>query len=572
MAASAGIRDSDGLDRLDRVVVQVATWCAGIFFTILVGVALATARPAVLVQAAAPGVVGAVGLLMLLRGTPRVLVHMAVGAAMVAFYVSFADTDARSNALVGLVSMGISGALFVRRRRALYVIVVFAAIVAASMWWSPPDVTAGKRMLAAVSPALLFAFTAGLLMWLKRELERGRARYKTLFERYRSLFEAAPIGTWVLDVSALIPRVQRLRRAGVTDLRRYLAQHPRFLDAAFGRVRIMNANRAAVDLLDADTQEQAVSEGARLNKDGAKQALGAHLVAMWEGSTEAQTEIEGTSLTGRHFSAALKTAMPLADPRHVIVSSVDITERKASDRRQQALLASKDEFVAAVSHELRTPLTSVVGLSEELRNRKASFTECEVDEFIGMIADQSLEVAHIVEDLLVIADGNERHLTLRLADVSLPEELARVLDAGGSLRPLTAQIQADVPVLADGARVRQILRNLVLNAQRYGGASIRVVIGADDHFGFIEVRDSGSPLPAAVRDSIFEPYYRAHSHDGLTASVGLGLTVSRQLARLMGGDLRYDHDGDESLFRLTLPAAAFAASGPSPPAAFEASR
>ena len=66
------------------------------------------------------------------------------------------------------------------------------------------------------------------------------------------------------------------------------------------------------------------------------------------------------------------------------------------------------------------------------------------------------------------------------------------------------------------------------------------------------MRDNGEPLSVSGRSEIFEPYTRAEQRPGVTASVGLGLTVSRRLARHMGGDLVYAHAGDETIFTLTL--------------------
>lgn len=68
----------------------------------------------------------------------------------------------------------------------------------------------------------------------------------------------------------------------------------------------------------------------------------------------------------------------------------------------------------------------------------------------------------------------------------------------------------------------------------------------------IEVRDDGEPLSQANSGAIFEPYARADGRSDVPGSVGLGLTVSRRLARHMGGDLTYDHDGQEAIFSLTL--------------------
>lgn len=105
---------------------------------------------------------------------------------------------------------------------------------------------------------------------------------------------------------------------------------------------------------------------------------------------------------------------------------------------------------------------------------------------------------------------------------------------------------------ADPQRIRQIARNLITNAQRYGGPAIRVVVGNEGRRGVLEVRDNGEPISLASRSEIFEPYTRANQRSGVTASVGLGLTVSRRLARHMGGDLVYSHDGNEAVFSLTL--------------------
>jgi two-component system, OmpR family, sensor histidine kinase KdpD len=144
-------------------------------------------------------------------------------------------------------------------------------------------------------------------------------------------------------------------------------------------------------------------------------------------------------------------------------------------------------------------------------------------------------------------------LKVSMAPVDLP------LEAKHTLRGLDIEQEVDchtvgvVPtVYADSGRVRQIVRNLLVNARRYGSAPIRVVVFGNGDEVIVEVRDHGDPIPADEVDRIFERYYRARQTPGVTASVGVGLTVSRELARLMGGDLTYHHDG-ESVFTLSLP-------------------
>jgi signal transduction histidine kinase len=91
-----------------------------------------------------------------------------------------------------------------------------------------------------------------------------------------------------------------------------------------------------------------------------------------------------------------------------------------------------------------------------------------------------------------------------------------------------------------------------VNAEKYGGPDRRVIVRRDGWLGKIEVRDDGHPLPEEEHTAVFERYYRARQTDGVTGSIGLGLAVSRELARMMGGDLTYHHDG-ETVFTLALP-------------------
>jgi len=200
-------------------------------------------------------------------------------------------------------------------------------------------------------------------------------------------------------------------------------------------------------------------------------------------------------------------------------------------------------------------LTVVSGLAHELSERWQEFDEAEVKELIDLLVDQSREMADLIEDLLVSARADIGKVEIRPETLQLQDHVSAVLD------PLpehdARRIRATGPkaaVVADPIRLRQIIRNLVTNALRYGGPEITVTVGNGGPSGYLEVRDNGKEIPAKDQQRIFEPYHRAHELEGRTASVGLGLAVSRTLAEMMDGTLTYSHDG-ESVFRLTLPAA-----------------
>lgn len=231
-------------------------------------------------------------------------------------------------------------------------------------------------------------------------------------------------------------------------------------------------------------------------------------------------------------------------------------ERNEAREQLEELVRSKDEFVAAVSHELRTPLTSVVGLSSELAERGAAIDEAETEELLSIIADQSAEVAEIVDDLLVAARADIGTLVVDPKPVRIADALDSLEKAGGF--EMFDHIDfdlADVEVLADPTRLRQILRNLVVNASRYGGERLSLRVVRSGATASVIVADDGAGVDEALADVIFEPYGRAHEASTQPASVGLGLAVSRNLARLMGGDVTYTRADGWTEFTLTLPMA-----------------
>lgn len=220
----------------------------------------------------------------------------------------------------------------------------------------------------------------------------------------------------------------------------------------------------------------------------------------------------------------------------------------------RSLVRSKDEFVASISHEVRTPLTAVVGFSGILEASWRDLPEQEVEMLLQHIAQQSGEMSTIVEDLLVIARADIGAVTLIPARLTLEEEMKVIL--GGFPTQLPERIVVDCDqsqVWADPIRFRQVLRNLVGNALRYGGDTIRISSRATGDVVEICVDDDGEGV-LGDPEPLFEPYSRAHENPTQPGSVGLGLAVSRSLARAMGGDIVYERHDGITRFKVTMPA------------------
>ena len=224
----------------------------------------------------------------------------------------------------------------------------------------------------------------------------------------------------------------------------------------------------------------------------------------------------------------------------------------------RALTRSKDQFLASVSHELRTPLTGVLGFAELLRDVPEELSEDERRSMISSVAEEASDLAAIIDDLLVAARSELDLLAITRVPVSLRAQVAQVLETTDATLRSRVEMVGDPrqTAIGDPGRVRQIIRNLVTNAVRYGGDRLQIRFGVGDGMVRLEVADDGLGLEREDWDRIFEPYFRAHQGaDTQPAAIGIGLSVARHLARLMDGDLTYRREGGWSVFRLSLPGA-----------------
>ncbi len=223
--------------------------------------------------------------------------------------------------------------------------------------------------------------------------------------------------------------------------------------------------------------------------------------------------------------------------------------------------ADKDRFMASVSHELRTPLTSVVGLSSILETSWKDMDESEVQKMITDVHHEGRELADLVEDLLTIGRVESGVLTYRTTLIDLDVETGRVVDR--IMIPAHVRVHLTATLgwaCADALRTRQIIRNLLANAARHAGSLITIspVVGP----GTVGVRiaNDGPGIPRDQVERLFQAY-QAGLRVGQPGSIGLGLYVSRQLARGMGGDLGFVPERQLVAFELTLPSPETAAAG-----------
>jgi PAS domain S-box-containing protein len=297
---------------------------------------------------------------------------------------------------------------------------------------------------------------------------------------------------------------------------------------------------------------------------------------------------QGAPLEERYFDLAF---IPLpahgGNPSRIIAHTADVTEQVLARREIERLLLEseraradaeqarhdaetanqvKADFLASMSHELRTPLNAIAGYVDVLDlGIHGPLTEPQREALARVTANQR-HLLTLINDVLAFAKLEAGHVEfeLHLLEVGTlldsVEPLVRPLAQAKGIALTVTDGDRTARVIGDEERVRQILLNLITNAIKFTPSGGRVVrsFDADDQWVYLRVRDNGTGIAAENQERIFDPFQQVgrrlnQPQDG----VGLGLAISRDLARAMGGDLTVESilDGG-STFTLRLPRAA----------------
>jgi two-component system phosphate regulon sensor histidine kinase PhoR len=376
-----------------------------------------------------------------------------------------------------------------------------------------------------------------------------------------------------------------------------VAEHREFDDADFALGQQLSA-RAAIAIENARLYREAerradaalalayVGDGVvLLDRDGR--------VRFWNSAAAAITGVRDTDAVGRRpaeawpawaeltrgeelaDAATPERARPVTVPvetasgeRWVTVTGVAFDEgvvyalRDVSD--EHALERARSDFVATASHELRTPLAAVYGAARTLRRTDIEIPDEQRDRFLEIIVSETERLTAIVSQILLAGQLEEGRVDVTTAATDL-QPLAESVLASACLRaPAEIELRLvqngdRVVALADEAKLRQVLVNLLDNAIKYSpdGGDVAVELAGGPNRVRLTVRDSGLGIPLGEHERIFEKFYRLDP--ALTRGVGgsgLGLFISRELVSRMDGSLTVRSEpGGGAAFVVDLPAA-----------------
>jgi signal transduction histidine kinase len=396
--------------------------------------------------------------------------------------------------------------------------------------------------------------------------------------------------THPIDPTLFLATVRALLRAGAAEAktraaaREWQATFDAISDAIFvldERGQIRQANLAAGRLLKRDTRSL-VGESlpAIVEAEGGDRA-GAVALA----TSVAPAESVELSVAGRLYTGTTYRIESGTDAGPIVCVLTNIDARKATERERELLLAraeeargaaeqanrSKSDFLAVASHELRTPLNAIAGFVQLLAlGIRGPLNEAQLAD-LEKIRRSQIALTGLINDLLSFARLERGSVTYEIESVPVDEMLSTCADMIEMLtreRGIHLRVDhaaASMQVAADADKFQQIVLNLLSNSLKFTppGGSITVSSEQRGHDVHVRVVDTGVGIPGDKLDVIFNPFVqvdqrRARAQEG----IGLGLSISRELARAMGGDLTVTSAlGRGSEFTLCLPAAQVEVSG-----------
>jgi len=311
----------------------------------------------------------------------------------------------------------------------------------------------------------------------------------------------------------------------------------------------------------AELESENVAMAARARLQDMEPAYSDLLNDLTERQRVAEDAIEANQSAAGKIASVTRTLTTLAIPAAAMLAywvwarrrlHRQEVEMKSRVEAERAISHAKDELIAGISHELRTPLTSIHGFSEILMADGIDDRPAAMD-LISIIHSESTELSRMVDDLLTAARIDANELSIGIEPTSLRESIDAVLEPFVKHGRTIESSCPPIYVAADSLRLRQVLRNLVSNANRHGGEHIAVIVEQAADVAKITVADDGPGVPDEIIARLFDRFVHGGRAALLSGSVGLGLSVARELVERMSGTITYDRVDDITMFNVEIP-------------------
>ncbi len=394
-------------------------------------------------------------------------------------------------------------------------------------------------------------------------------------QRYKALFEFSPIALWEEDYSAVAREIGKLKRSGLSDIRKYLKEHPGFVRETAEKVRVLNVNNTAVAMYNARSKEHLMESYYEVFQDPKRTFVVGIMETIYHGGYSYSRENDCNTFDGMKMTVQARWSVAPGfekDYSRIYIADSDISEIKKTEaalkkakRRAEESDKLKSAFLANMSHEIRTPMNSIIGFSEILEEAD-SFGDEEKKKFLSIIQQNGKQLLGLINDIIDISKIEAGQLSFSMSHFDVNAVLNELLLI------FRSQVKSDedkkicihfLPALdtglmlhSDPVRFKQIFTNLLSNALKFTEEG-KIEFGYFQRNAKIRffVKDTGIGIPVSKQKLIFERFGQADpigkANQGGT---GLGLAITKNLVEIMGGRIWVESSpGAGSAFYFDLP-------------------
>lgn len=406
-------------------------------------------------------------------------------------------------------------------------------------------------------------------------------------ERFKRLFEDAPISLWEEDFSEVKQILDQLKDKGIDDFTSYFKEHPDTLEECIKGIKIININQVTVNYFEADSKKEVIDNVDNIFMNEASSILEEEIVAFSEGKTWHQAESSHHTLRGNRIYVSINVKIPVGFEdswKKVLVSLINITELKEASnqlmekevilREQNETLRDRNQkikainaelsiakrkaeesdylktaFLSNMSHEIRTPMMGIIGFIDLLKMSEPN--DEEFIKYLNIIEDNSHQLLRIISDIIDISKIEAGQLSIKKQAIDVSKIVESVREVFNLKLKVHTEKKISLEVLideqfpepllleTDETRLRQILTNLVENAIKFTNQGT-VSIGIKKHVSglLFFVQDTGKGIQEERLPMIFDRFFKEDDQFGTNpGGTGLGLSIAKSLVDLLGGQI-----------------------------------
>lgn len=406
---------------------------------------------------------------------------------------------------------------------------------------------------------------------MKGGLDSAFKALGTSQKRYKRLFENSPVPLWEEDFTEVFKSMTELKRDGIADLKQYFAANPLQLQDMAQKVRVIDVNKAALDLHGAKTKQELLGNVDKIFTDNSLKVFAEELAAIYEGHSEFKAEAEVKTLNGEVRFIALNLSLEKSDSEEatVLLATTDITKELEIEKRQIQIqkMESIGNLAGGIAHDFNNILSPIIGYCEILMKTEAQNNNIQDDlNNIHLAANRAKE---LVKQILTFARQSDDELQPIVIQPIVKEVVKFLRSSIPTSITIENSIKSSLSILGNPTQLHQVLMNLCTNAQHaLIGEEGTIIINVEDitltrylkthdkilqpgNYVKLTVADNGIGIEPEIIDTIFDPYFTTKE---VEQGTGLGLATTYGIVDRSGGGILVESTvGEGTTFSLYWP-------------------